>query len=577
MTESAPELDVEKDAKNATAHWRARSSRVLHLLTPALLGAAVFFVVTGGRALWPRNIAWLSKGDPATYFLSWHFFRNTPWSLPLGSNPRYGAELGSSIAFADNVPLFAFPFKAIHHWLPNPFQYFGFWLLCCFVLQAYFAWLLVGLLTQRRVLRAVATALFLFAPPFLWRLQGHYSLASHGLVLAALYLCLGPRRLARGPAWPVLAFVVSLVHPYTTAMVLALWFADWLSRVLFEGWSRADGLQLIAVPALVLLGVWQAGLFVGSGLRKEGFGDYRMNLASLIDPSGWSYLLPDLPEGESDYEGFNFLGLGGLLLLLFALPALKGAWRGLGARRRYWPLAACLLALALFAITNRIGIAGHTFEIPLPPAVIDRANLLRASGRMFWPAYYALSWVLLRTLFRRYSPRFAGGVLFVALMIQALDTSAGWLPIRRELMVFGTSWISPLNARFWAKVPAQYQVIRMIPPRNLGPGYEVFAYFAATHGMESDAVYLARVDQEQLARARWRAMQAVYYGKYAAGTLYIVDPRFEQPARRSLNPKLDLLTWVDGFLVLAPGWKCRPECVAASRPSEDCSPRCPHQ
>src|ERR1700744_2501102 len=97
------------------------------IAVPVALGVAGFFAVTGGRLLAPRDIAWLGHGDPATYFLSWDFFRNTPWGSPLGSNPRYGAELGSAIVYADNLPLFALSFKAIGHWLAKPFQYFGIW------------------------------------------------------------------------------------------------------------------------------------------------------------------------------------------------------------------------------------------------------------------------------------------------------------------------------------------------------------------------------------------------------------------------------------------------------------------
>lgn len=542
---------------------------------PVLLGILSFLVVTGGRVLAPRNIAWLSNGDPATYYLGWHFFRDTPWTMPLGLNPGYGAELSSSIAFSDNVPLLAFVFKALNRFLPVPFQYFGFWLLCCFVLQAWFAWLLVGLLTRAPVLRASGAAFFVFAPTFLWRLQGHYAMEGQWLVLAALYLCLGSRPLARGPAWPALVFGATLIHTYITAMVLALWLADWLRRLIFEGRKPADWLQLILVPALVLLAAWQIGLFVGTGLQKHGFGVYRLNLTSLIDASGWSYLLPNLPEEAGDYEGFNFLGLGGLILAVLALPALKTALDGVRAKRRYWPLFGVLLALALFAVSNRIGVARHTFEIPLSNEMIDRANTLRASGRMFWPVYYALLWLLLRTLFRRYSPRLAGMILFLLITAQAVDTSAGWLPIRRELMASGSSWESPLKSAFWLKVPAEYRTIRLVPPRNQAPNYAVFAYFAAMHGMTSDAVYLARIDQKKLTRATEDAMRALKNARYAEHTLYIVDPRYEKLARRSSDANIDLLSHIDGFVVLAPGWRCRHECVSSSTPADDCSASCP--
>jgi Family of unknown function (DUF6311) len=559
---------------------RSLSAFAKRVAVPLALGALAFFGVTGGRILAPRNIAWLAERDPSSYFLSWHFFRNTPWGFPLGANPRYGAELGSSIAYADALPLFAIPLKAVNAWLPSTFQYFGIWLLCCFVLQAWFAWLLLGLLTDRPVLRACGTTLFLFAPPFLWRLQGHYQLEGQWLVLAALYLCFGPRRLARGMAWPLLVLTVCLVHSYLTAMVLGLWLSDWLRRVVFEARTRADFVQLALVPCLALLALWQAGMFmVGSSVMKGTAGDYpfgyhRMNLTSLFDSSGWSYFLPDLREAKGDYEGFNYLGLGGILLLLAALPALKGALAAVRTRRRYWPLLALLIALTLFAISNNIGFADHSFVIALPQSLLERAAVLRSCGRMFWPVFYVLFWVAMRALIKRYPPRVAAAILGAAVLLQAVDTSAGWAPIRADLLVAGSTWSSPLKSRFWASVPANYREIRLVPTKNQPKNFPVFMYFAARHGMTTDAVYLGRVDGQKMEDARRAALRAVNDGQYAPGALYIVDRRYEAAARSSMHDA-DLLTWVDRFLVLAPNWKCRPECRTNAGAAPDCNASCP--
>jgi hypothetical protein len=538
---------------------------------PFVLGVLAFLGVTGGRILAPRNIAWLGNGDPATYFLSWDFFRHTPWGSPLGLNPRYGAELGSAIAYADNLPLFALPFKVVSRWLPEPFQYFGIWILCCFVLQAWFGWLLTGLVTRERLSRACGTALFVLAPPFLWRLQGHYQMEGQWLVLAALYLCFGPRTLGRGAAWPLLAFTASLVHSYLTAMVLGLWLADWLRRLIFEAHTRATLVQFLAVPCVVVLAFWQAGLFtVGSGAVSTGFGYYRMNLASLIDPSGWSYVLPDLREAPGDYEGFNYLGLGGILLLVAALPALKGVLPVLRAKRQYWPLLVLLVCLTLFAVSNNIGLADGELSIPLPQSVIDRADLLRSSGRLFWPVFYVLFWVSLRAICRLYPPRVVTAILCITVTAQVVDISAGLRPIRRDLLVAGSTWDSPLKSPFWTQVPARYCEIRLASPKNQAPHYAVFAYFAALHGMSTDAAYLARIDDEKLKRAKREASHAVHQGVYSARTLYVLERWQEAAARRSVHDT-DLLEWVDGFLVLAPNWHCSSAHLAGRATAADCS------
>ena len=552
------------------------SSRWAEKLVPLLLGVASFWVITGGRVLNGRNIAWMQGGDPSQYFLGWHFFRITPWGFPLGANPRFGMEIGSGLAYTDTVPLFALAFKTIAHWLPMPFQYHGVWILVCFVLQAWFAWLLIGLVSRLPLQRAGATLLFVLAPAMLSRLSGHFTLFGQWTVLAALYLCLGPRRLARGPAWPVLAFTVALIHFYLMAMVIGLWLTDWLRRVLFEGRKPADFVQLLAVPALLWLAFWQAGFFIPGGVPPaHGFGEYKMNVLSLLDPSGWSYLLKDVPEDSGEYEGFNFLGLGWLLLALVALPAARRAGPWLRARREYWPLFSLCVGLTLFAISNRVGFAGRTFEVPLPQFLIERANILRASGRMFWPVYYLLLFVCIKTLFERHSSRNASVLLLAALSIQAVDTSAGWLTNRTQLMLPGSTWSSPLQSPFWAQVPGMYRALHTVPVLSRGPHWDDFAYFAGMHDMSTDAVYLARNDRTQLDAAGHRALMRIRTGKYDPGALYVVSRSYEKIARRGARAGRDLVAWIDGFLVVAPDWKCRPQCLAQGGSGQpDCSPTC---
>lgn len=555
---------VSSEQRPAARISEGLKERARDLAIPILIGVVAYFIVAGWNPLDVRSIAWLSSrdSDEATYFLGWHFFRHSPWGFPLGVNPRYGAEIAASLAYVDNGPGFAFFFKALRHWLPDPMQYFGIWFLLCFTLQAWFAWLLVGLLTQARFSRALGTIFFVFAPPFLWRLGGHYQMVGHWLILAALYLSFGPRRLKHGYAWPVLAVAASLVHTYITAMILALWLCDVARRWLFEGGPKlADFLQLLLVPGLVGISFWQSGIFlVGKGITKEGFGIYRFNLTSLFDASGWSYLLKDIPESDGDYEGFAYLGLGGLLLLLLALPTLRTAFRTFRARKQYWLLFALLLGLTLFAISYNIGFGPWDLELPLSKQWIERANVLRSSGRMIWPAFYVLVWLLLRAVLRFYPARIAAGMLFVAVLVQAIDTSAGWLPIRRALAVSGREWNTRLHSPFWALVPSNYSEIRIAPPENHLKGYEHFAYFASMHRMATDAVYLARVDESKVRRARNEAIRALKRRRYRPGVLYIVDRAHVRMAREGRNPERDLFDRIDGYWVLAPDFLCRPEC-----------------
>ncbi|MGL6187980.1 MAG: DUF6311 domain-containing protein, partial [Holosporales bacterium] len=197
---------------------------------PWVMGMGGFFLVVGPRVLHFTNIAWLGGGDPAAHYLGWAFFRDSPWTFPLGLNPAYGLQFSSSILFSDSNPLLAFIFKPFSFLLPHPFQYFGLWILSCFMLQGWFGWKLTSLLSKDRVVQVLCTGFFLFAPPMIWRLYGHLNLVGHFFILGALYGVFRPHFNNRILFWGALLFLVSLVHPYLLFMSLILWISDGIGR-----------------------------------------------------------------------------------------------------------------------------------------------------------------------------------------------------------------------------------------------------------------------------------------------------------------------------------------------------------
>jgi len=553
---------------------------------PFSLGIAAFFLIAGPRVLIPTNIAWLSPpnpsqhdpgryslrdsdfiawvsaADPSQHYLGWHFFRNSDWSFPIGLNPDYGLELSNALVFSDSNPLLAFLFKPFSSLLPETFQYFGWWLLACFVLQAWLAWKLVGLISQRPAVRFLGAGLFVFAPPMIWRMQVHSSLVGHFLILAALYLSLRPTRRLRTAAWLLVLLVAALVHPYLLAMVAALWLAD-LIRV----WGRQErpaGLavtELAGLSALVGLVCWQAGYFmVGSGVAPPsgGYGQFRMNLLSVLDPNGWSYVLKDLPG--SKYEGFNYLGLGIIALALCTLPVLIAGRIGLAAAiRQRAILLGALTGLFLYALSHKIGIGPLEIGLTLPEPLLQAANVFRASDRMFWPVFYGLVLTIIFITVRGNRPRTAISLLAVALTLQVVDTRAGWQGIRSRLMAKpATAWDTPLEDPFWVQAAARYRKVCRIPPVNISPPWRTLTAYAGRYGLGTDAVYLARVDQGALERARKNAAVALNTGRYEADSLYVLDPARLGSAALHMDPETDLLARIDGFYVVAPGWKrCR--------------------
>lgn len=535
-------------------------------LLPLLMGVVAFFMVIGPRALDPQNIAWLESGDPATHYLGWVFFRHAPWSFPLGLNPSYGLELGSAVIFSDSNPLLAFLFKPFNSWLPETFQYFGIWLLACFVLQAWFAWKLMGLLTPNVVLRLLGTGLFLFSPPMFLRMGGHLSLAGHFLILAALYLALHPGVQKRRLAWGALLAATALVHAYLLAMVALIWIADLAGRTRKGQLNRRTALiEGVLLFSLVSLCCWQAGYFsIGDGTASGGFGLYRMNLLAPIDANGWSSLLPNLPEASGDYEGFNYLGAGTLLLAICAgIALLRGKTNVGNAVRKLPVLLLALIGLLLFALSNEIGLGLLNLHYPLPGKIVKLASIFRASGRMFWPVFYVIVFVVIYLVVRGNRTRTAVCLLAVALGVQVVDTHAGWVGLRQNRMMAPASeWSTPLRDPFWASAASHYANIRALPPQNQSDTWLPLANYAASFGLKTDVAYLGRMSSTALEQARNKTRRMLETGQYEPDSLYILDENTLLDAVKTINSETDLLARIDGLVVLAPGWKQCTQCLA---------------
>ena len=546
-------------------------------ILPLLIGIFGFLIVVGPRVLDPTNIAWLSKGDRAQHFLGWHFFRKADWSFPLGLSPDYGLELGNAIVFSDSNPLLAFLFKPFSQLLPETFQYFGVWLLACFVLQAWFGSKLVGLVSNGLVNRTLGAGLFVFAPPMIFRL-GHLSLVGHFLIIAGLYLSLNQGLSRRKLAWGSLLVVTALVHPYLLAMVALLWLGDLAGKVIRRNLSvRATILELVSLLLVTGIACWQAGYFsVGGGITTDGYGFYRLNLLSAIDPSfGWSYVLVDIPNAAGDYEGFNFMGLGSILLLCLALPVMILGRSGvLKVVSKFPVLFLVMLGLTIFAISNKVALGPYSVDYSLPEPALDLANVFRSSGRMFWPVFYAIILASIFVVVRGYEKKTATLILGLVLVIQIVDTSAAYNGIRNVLMREPKStWTTQLISPFWEQAASKYTKVRWIQPQNKPPQWQTLAAYAGTYGLATDSVYLARVGTSALEIAQNKAMEAIQTGRYDSDSLYLLDDQFFRQAASTVNTDSELLARIDGFNVLAPGWK---KCITCPRINEELQVRVLH-
>lgn len=517
------------------------------------IGIFAFIFITGAKVIWPEHFRWLMQGDPATHFLGWLFFRYTPFlQWPLGLNGNYGLEIGNSIVFTDSIPLLAFLFKPFSQWLPENFQYFGLWILLCFLLQAIFAFKLLSRFLPQSIALACAT-FFVIAPPFLFRFHGHTALAGHWLLLAGLWLYFSPQFQKWG--WGVLLSLGVLIHAYLAAMVMAIWGADLLQRA----WRKERSFVWLIIYAvctiLVVIGVMgTAGYFsVSSSVGGGGYGLYRMNLLSLIDSGGglesWSTLLPNFAGGEGDYEGMNFLGTG---LLVFAGLACIRAFRSKlpFTGSVVGPLIIVGSFLTIFAISNHIAWGGTELAaIKLPKSIERAAAILRSSGRMFWPVYYMLYVLIFVLALKKLKPQIAISICVLILCLQVFDSRIALANLRAR---FDQTWQTPLQSAVWTDIARHYKKVAIVLPDNQPPNYVPVAYFAGSHHMAVNSGYFARVDDRKVRALQSKVNEAVRLGQFEPDTLYVFNAPYLWNIALETKSDGDVASVVDGFRILAP-------------------------
>lgn len=362
-------------------------------------------------------------------------FLQTPWHWPLFFVPGLGAPLGTNVTFLDIIPIVALTGKVIATLTGVVVNPYGVWVAACFVMPPVLATGLLRALGQTSMLAAFSGSLLAVSMPCLLYRFGHMSLLGQFIIIGALwrYVCdLRTPRSRRCAAWLFWLCLAVLVHPYLLAMTAAIYAAALLRRFPAERQVTLlePGIAALSLAAMLLL----CGYIGASGVTSSsasGFGYFSMNLLSPLWPQR-SGLFPGfyaLVTGRAgQYEGFNYLGMGVILLLGTAAVVTRRADPGL--LRRHRTLLIVLLGLTLFALSNVV-FAGKwlVFFLPLPEPLLYAAGIFRSSGRMFWPCAYALALFGLALVLRHMRPGWKSVVVLGCCMLQFLDTT----PLRARI------------------------------------------------------------------------------------------------------------------------------------------------
>ncbi len=206
------------------------------------------------------------------------------------------------------------------------------------------------------------------------------------------------------------------------------------------------------------------------------------------------------------YEGFNYLGAGILLLFVIALVLWRRDLWTLAIRYKYLLILTVLFAGFAISFKPFVGdmsllhpfahaadpaastAATHTVASAQPQGVMSKIHDLlfyplqqfRSSGRFFWPAGYLIAAFGIVGVWRRLSPNIAIAVLVVAALLQFVDAG----PLRADMAMAIRNPGSPIvGADPWVKLIAAHGSITVLPSMDCAdvqsPLIPMFVYYAS--------------------------------------------------------------------------------------------------
>ena len=536
------------------------------------IGIATFGALTNWKILNPLFVRWLYWGDPSTSYLGWQYFRKTPlFQFPIGASPNYGVGFASSIMYTDSVPLIAIPLKYVSLLLPNEFQYFGIWILAALILQSWFAWKIISRFISNTALALFGVVLFTNAPILIYRMvhegSGQIGFIGQFLILWSLHLYF--ERVSSIKRWLALLGISPLVCLGLVPMVFVV-FLGWLLQRLIQNSISVlkRSLQVLAEllsGVVITIGVmWISGALMVSDPSDSGFGTYRTSLTSLFDPKvnnafSFSRFFPDLGNLPGSEEGFAFLSITVITLLLISIPIVFKGDHPLLSQNNIGLILATI-GMGVFSLSNRISVLQRElFVYPIPSQLRKLIDPFRSSGRFVWPLIYLLilfGLISIMIIMQKHK-NWGTLVLVVLLSVQIFESVGIFNNVRQRFteIKFTPQLLSPR----WDELAQNYDHLVAIPPLNNDPGWFELALLANKWGLSTNTTYLARFNQLDFDLAKSKTQDDLEHFQFDPNTLYILTNYPPNPMNQTLlnkyGPPSEEQTKsfsLDGFTVIAP-------------------------
>lgn len=398
----------------------------------------------------PTNISWMIEGDWQGHLFGWFFARNAPWAVPLAGAPDLTWPTGSSAALTDSIPILTVFGKLVSPFFGLEIQFFGLWMLLGVICMGVAGVLALRTRVQDTTMLVLVGILFVVNPvvatryghpPFygLWTLTGlvglnFWPVSSVRDVRRALAVVLVLDFFACG----ITAYLAVMASIVTGAALLRFVFVERLLKPLEAlGWLVAG--PVVSVTALYLFGFVSGALSSSpDALATEGFGEFSADPLALVNPLEWSRFIQGIAIAGRQYEGYGYLGLGVLVLLVVRLSLLVWSRPSKRDLLRLTPVLVFALVCALYSLSNKVVMHQHL--------IADWSNfysklgklpsIFRSSGRFLWPLHIVLTYLAALTA-TRFKVLWQGrAVLAFAVLVQVVDFNPTKSPVHRPQSTF---------------------------------------------------------------------------------------------------------------------------------------------
>jgi hypothetical protein len=397
--------------------------------------------------------------------------------------------------------------------------------------------------------------------------SGHIGFIGQFLILWSLHLYFDKG--ASVQRWLVLVGVSPLICLGLVPMVFVVYTSWLLRRFVQKSIPLAQRLSSASKGffggiALTIGVMWISGALMVHDPSDSGFGTYRTSLTSLFDPKvsntfSFSKFFPDLGNLPGSEEGFAFLGIAVVGLLIISIPLIIRGKHPLLSQSNTWLILATV-GMGNFSLSNRVSVLQRElFTYPIPNQIEKFIGPFRSSGRFVWPLIYVLILFGLISLMTLIQNRRNLGylVLVVLLSIQIIESVGVFSNVRQR---FTEGKFTPqLTSPRWDELAQNYDHLIAIPPLNNDPGWFELALLADKWSLSTNTTYLARVDQKSFDAALSIAQNDLENFRFDPKTLYVLTNYPPNPMNQALldtyGPSSAGQTKsfsLDGFTVIAP-------------------------